>query len=115
MLVAPSALVMQRIGIDRCGPVMTVVVPWAILRISPKPARAQRRVRRVVTEPVTIPELCSVVDWPGEVDPRSRRNHRGCWDWPANHDPRHRGENARGVGTASRGGGLQHAGYHWPS
>jgi hypothetical protein len=37
MLVAPSVLVMQRIGIDRCGPLMTVGVPWTILRISPNP------------------------------------------------------------------------------
>src|SRR4029453_9772224 len=70
MLVAPSALVMTRIGRDRCGPLMTVVVPWTILRISSKPDRAQRRVRRVVTPPVTLPELCAVVDWGGEVDPR---------------------------------------------
>src|SRR4029453_12925939 len=49
-------------------------LPWFALGPSseypPSPARAQRRVRRVVTQPVTIPELCSVVDWPGEVDPR---------------------------------------------
>src|SRR5215204_2004248 len=102
MLVTSFALVMIRIGRVRCGPLMTVVVPWAILRISPKLARAQRRVRRVVTKPVTIPELYSVVDWPGQVDPRSRRNHRGCWDWPTNHDPRHRGKDACGVGTAGR-------------
>jgi hypothetical protein len=43
MLVALSALVIPWIEIDRCGPLMTVVVPWAILQVSPKPARAQRR------------------------------------------------------------------------
>src|SRR5829696_2961231 len=114
MLVTPFALVTPQIGRDRCGPLMTVVVPWTILRISPKPARAQRRVRRVVTAPGRYP---SFVLWltGRAVDPRSRRNHRGCWDWPANHDPRHRGESACGVGTTGRGGGLQHAGYHWPS
>ena len=51
MLVTQSALVMSSIGIDRCGPLMTVVVPWAILQISPKPARTRREVRRVVTGP----------------------------------------------------------------
>jgi hypothetical protein len=34
MLVTPFALVMHRIGIDRCGPLMTVVVPWDILQAS---------------------------------------------------------------------------------
>src|SRR5215216_2373624 len=57
MLVTSFAPVMIRIGRVRCGPLMTVVVPWAILRISPKPARAQQRVRRVVTGPVRYPSL----------------------------------------------------------
>src|SRR5213083_2861082 len=110
MLVAPSALLMLRVEVDRCGPLMTVVVPWAILRISPKPARAQRRVRRVVTQPVRYPSFVLCLTGPGELGPRARRSHRGCWDWPANHDPRHRGKNAGGVGAACRGGGLQHLG-----
>jgi hypothetical protein len=38
MLVALSGLVMRRIGIDRSGPLMTVVVPWAILQASSKVA-----------------------------------------------------------------------------
>src|SRR5215204_5605735 len=115
MLVTPFALVTPQIGRDRCGPRMTVVVPWTILRISPKPARAQRRVRRVVTAPVRYPSFVLWLTGRATSTRGSRRNHRGCWDWPANHDSRHRGKNARGVGAACRGGGLQHAGYHWPS
>jgi hypothetical protein len=40
MLVALSGLVMRRIGIDRCGPLVSVVVPWAILQASSKLAAA---------------------------------------------------------------------------
>jgi hypothetical protein len=36
MLVALSGLVIRRIGIDRSGPLMTVVVPWDILQRSPR-------------------------------------------------------------------------------
>jgi hypothetical protein len=36
MLVTPFALVMAQIGRDRCGPLMTVVVPWDILQASSK-------------------------------------------------------------------------------
>ena len=43
MLVTLSALVISWIGIDRCGPLMTVVVPWAILQISPKPSERSER------------------------------------------------------------------------
>src|SRR5215211_6090712 len=32
MLVTPFALAAPQIGSDRCGPLMTVVVPWAILQ-----------------------------------------------------------------------------------
>ncbi len=35
---------------DRCGPLMTVVVPWTIVRISPKPTPSSAKVRRVVTQ-----------------------------------------------------------------
>jgi hypothetical protein len=40
MLVTPFALVTPQIGIDRCGPLMTVVVLWRILQTSPKAALA---------------------------------------------------------------------------
>jgi hypothetical protein len=42
MLVTQSALVMRRIGIDRCGPLKTVVVPWTILQASSKLTAATR-------------------------------------------------------------------------
>src|SRR5829696_1190857 len=115
MLVTPFALVTPQIGRDRCGPLMTVVVPWTILRISPKPARGQRRVRRVVAGPVRYPSFVLWLTGRARSTRGSRRSHRGCWDWPANHDPRHRGKDAGGMGTAGRGGRLQHLGDHWPS
>jgi hypothetical protein len=34
MLVTPFVLVIRQLGIDRCGPLMTVVVPWDILQAS---------------------------------------------------------------------------------
>src|SRR5215208_379743 len=115
MLVTSFALVMIRIGRVRCGPLMTVVVPWTILRIFPKPARAQRRVRRVVTGPVRCP---SFVLWlTGRA--RSTRGQGGVIvdvgiGLPTT-IPDTEGKDACGMGQAGRGGWLQHLGHHRPS
>jgi len=61
MLVTPFALVMPGIGIDRCGPLMTVVVPWDILQASSKLLQWRWNVRRVVLQPVTIPRRSSPI------------------------------------------------------
>ena len=42
MLVTFFTLVMPQIGIDRCGPLVTVVVPWHILQASSKFTAATR-------------------------------------------------------------------------
>jgi hypothetical protein len=43
MLVTPFALVAPQIGIDRCGPLMTVVVLGRILQASPKTRARQAK------------------------------------------------------------------------
>ena len=53
MLVTSFALVMTRIGIVRCEPLMTVVVPWDILQASPK-LPSQRRNREQACEQLTL-------------------------------------------------------------
>jgi hypothetical protein len=45
MLVTPFALVTPQIGIDRCGPLMTVVVPWHILQASSRSRKTCSRGR----------------------------------------------------------------------
>src|SRR5512133_2301980 len=67
MLVARLRWSCSELGIDRCG---TRGCPLDHPPNIPQTRPSSAKVRRVVTEPVTIPELCSVVDWPGKVDPR---------------------------------------------
>jgi hypothetical protein len=47
MLVTPFELAMYQIGIDRCGPLMTVAVPWDILQTSSRSTDERILIRSV--------------------------------------------------------------------
>jgi hypothetical protein len=54
MLVTPFALVTPQIGIDRCGPLMTVVVPWDILQASSRSRKTCSRVGTGILWPCAV-------------------------------------------------------------